>query len=169
MKKKLLSIILLMIILLSVCIISNIYADNNELVSIPNKNVEAGKRARVYLNLENINEYIIDKIVLSTNIYIEAILDTSDTNLTEDDIKYDAQNKEFTIVNISEEIKTLCVEYIIPKYISNGTKIELTVTAFGYTNMEELGQIYNKAYVFEVIGDEEQTSIKGNDNDFERK
>ena len=159
MKKKIFSSAILIIVILANSIIPIIYADNNEFVGIPNTKVKVGEEAKVYLNLENIKEYTLSEIVITTDIYIEPTLDTANTNLTHDDITYDAQKKELTVTNISEEIKTLCVTYTIPQYIASGTKIKITVKTFGYkeTDLEEQ---YSREYEIIVVG--EKTKIPNN-------
>ena len=165
MNKKVFSVVILMIIILSSVIIPKIYADNNEIVGVPNANVKVGEQVNVYLNLENITEYTLSKIVLTTDIYIEPELDVGTTGLTAGDMIYDAQKKEFTITNL-DGIKALLVTYTIPQYIASGTKIKLTIITYGYKGTEiELAEQYKKTYEIVVIGEEPNIPSTPNNND----
>jgi hypothetical protein len=163
MKKKILITVILLITILSNIAISYIYANENEIVSIPNAKVKTGEQAKVYLNLENIEKYTISKIVLGTDIYLEPVLDTAKTNLTKDNITFNNEKKEFTITNIDINIKTLCVSYTIPQYIALGTKIKLNVAVFGYE--DEKSQIeeekYKKTYEIIADGKEQDETVNG--------
>ncbi|MDR0978458.1 MAG: cadherin-like beta sandwich domain-containing protein [Lachnospiraceae bacterium] len=139
--KKIILIAILIILIISSIIIPTIYAGTvNNVMSIPEKQIKIGENLKVYINVENITEYKVSKIVLGTDIYLEPVLDTLDTGMTVDDTEFKNKTKEFTIINIPEGVKTICVLYTIPNYIANNTKVKITATVFDDKEEEKTKQ-----------------------------
>jgi len=107
--------------------ITKIYADDSStVVSIPETSLKPGDQMKVYINVENITTYTLSQIVLTTDIYLEPVIDVATTGMTISDSAFDPLNKTFTIQNIPAGVNTICVLYTIPSYIVGGTPINVT-------------------------------------------
>jgi len=128
MRKKTITIVIIIILILSSIIVTKIYADDpsSTVVSIPNTTLKPGDQMKVYINIENITTYTLSQIVLTTDIYLEPVIDVATTGMTISDSTFDPLNKTFTIQNIPAGVNTICVSYTIPSYIASGTPINVT-------------------------------------------
>lgn len=139
MKRKIFSIVTIILIVLSSIIIPKIYADTSVAVSIPQTTLKPGEQIKFNINIENINTYTLAQVVLKTDIYIEPEFDAASTGLTAADAIFNYSNTTFTISNIDKltGIKTLCVKYTIPNYIANGTIINVAYTLNDINNQQQ--------------------------------
>lgn len=137
MRKKILITSILIILILSSLIIPIIYAEGTGAISVPTKELKIGEQIKVYINLGNITEYTVSKVVLETDIYIEPSIDTANTSITNENAVFN--NKVYTITIPEGEASPVCVLYTIPNYMAGDTKINIKGTIL--TKVDEVEEV----------------------------
>ncbi|MCL2341548.1 MAG: cadherin-like beta sandwich domain-containing protein [Firmicutes bacterium] len=152
MKRKVISAIIIVFVVLASIIVPRIYAAASTAVSIPNTSVKPGEQIKVYINVGNITTYTLSEAVLSTDIYLEPQFDAGAAGMTASDAPFDPTKSPYTLTisnienrlpdaSTNAQVNTLCVIYTVPTYIAGGTTINITYTLSDSTGMQETNTI----------------------------
>lgn len=156
MKTKFIVIPILILAIISSVIIPNIIYGVQEANAISAKEnaVKAGEAINVFIDLSDVS-FELGKVIIYTDVYLEGLMDVPEGSAVSQQ-----SNKEFIITNINTD--SIYVTYIVPKYIVNGTKINITGKIF---DEEENKQIESNFTI--TITSDEQTKPEENVNNQE--
>lgn len=104
--------IAILIVLVIATITVTIQAANTTIASVKDKKVKPGDKVNVMVDLTKVKD--IDKVTLSTDIYLEPLVD-SVSGIKKDDTEF--TNPTLTISNIT--VDTIYITYTIPSYIAS--------------------------------------------------